>query len=444
LFDHVIVLQYLQSVQDIQPTVEWVEMDAPKFQILLNGNTMVAASPSQAATQPSTSSTASQLSAGPSSIQMSPLSLSSSPSQSTLASPASMSHATLLPQMSPYRTMSAKIALPPKLERGSTTISMASTVSGSSDRDEKLSQAASQTSTSASARTAVWQQKLKIALLNMQNQTALSPSLRRVYYLLLAMTILTIAWAITQYFVIGQQFSAYSAALSYLTQAAKRRYVLVLTASMSYELLLQNLNMLNANQAASNSQLKRYLSTMQNAHTALFHNLALPKSAAQNSLYSSSKFSIAQLDVSSTSFSISTINLNDGIQKWFSAVQRITTVPQSQLSLSHPDIYFLLQNHAALLSQLNTSTNLYVEETSGSVSQMKLVILSVSLAPILMVLLFFIVVIPSISQVECHKNGTNHLFSVLFFIPIFCTDSFFVCIFRSAGTVIAGARRGYL
>jgi hypothetical protein len=116
-----------------------------------------------------------------------------------------------------------------------------------------------------------------------------------------------------------------------------------------------------------------------------------------------------QVQSSSVTYSIVSQHFNDLMQILFGSLQSLASAPLSRFSMSDPDVFFVLTNvPTVLLPALSASTEDYVQNASSYVDVMRMVNLTMALAPIAVFLIVLAIITSKISTVECHKNGTSH------------------------------------
>jgi hypothetical protein len=241
--------------------------------------------------------------------------------------------------------------------------------------------------------------------------------------LLAALVLLLLAAALAQYFVVDWQVSSYSASLSSLALATRRRSDCLMIASLTYELVLHNMGLRvpTSGRVASQDQLSELVSSMLRSYSAFQLEQLLPSSSGQVALNSGTPVKFIQLQRTGSSFtySISQHRLNDALQTFQSSAQRLSVAPVQSLTLDNPDVYMVVAHGPSLfLSALNSSTELYSSEVSDSVSVLKWIALACMLCPIFLTCVFMFLVVPVLTRLESQKNGTllllfNHMPDIL-------------------------------
>jgi hypothetical protein len=264
-----------------------------------------------------------------------------------------------------------------------------------------------------SGQQSLWQSKLRSRLLFSNKESALSHSLSRIRALALAATVFVALVAIFQFLTLNWTFAGFASTLSWLAAAARRRSQCVGAVSLTHDLVLQNAGLQGANVASVQTKLANVVSSLKQSHTDLYVNRAMSLSAAQLSLFSGQPFQAVQLQTQSASitYSVISIYLNELMQKLFSSLLRLSSAPLSGLSMSDPDVFFVLSNAASVvLPAIGSSTEAYVQDAVSSVDQMRWINLSFVIVPIVVFVLVLMHIMSSISAVECHKNGLIRFF----------------------------------
>jgi hypothetical protein len=190
-------------------------------------------------------------------------------------------------------------------------------------------------------------------------------------------------------------------------------------ASLTYELVLQNMGLRvpTSGRVASQQELSDLASSMHQSFSAFQLDQVLPTSPAQLSLDTVIPVQFVQLQRTGSSFtySISQHSMNDALQAFQSSAQRLSVAPLQSLTPDNPDVYFVTaQGPNVFLSALNSSTELYSNEASESVSSLKWIGLACMLCPIVVTFVLMSFIGPVLTRLENQKNGTVYVSLLLF------------------------------
>lgn len=92
--------------------------------------------------------------------------------------------------------------------------------------------------------------------------------------------------------------------------------------------------------------------------------------------------------------------------------RRVASLPLNRISLTDPDVFFLVKNApAGVLRALNQSTLSYVESVRSQIAVMKTASLLLTICSvILLAIVVLLIVRPPLYAVEQHKEGLWHRF----------------------------------
>jgi hypothetical protein len=277
------------------------------------------------------------------------------------------------------------------------------------------------------ARSVVWQNKLRaFAVQSRDGKFHLGAKLKYLKLVLLLLSLFLVTLALVQYFVLNKFITTFNDSMSGVSTAGWRRSLLIMSSYQAYSLVLQSLNVITDTSVSTKGSLSTLADSLTEAHSQLYLHSVLPISTTQNSLYTTPTVTTELLSrainqpSSPLFYSFASTSIDAIIQSSIEAMRRLTTLPVSQISLSEPSAFFLIQNTAPILAALNTSTQLYVTEAVDSVTTISAVAFSLSFGPLAVVAIILCAIVrPSKFEVERSKTGT-FLFVDCNFVQFLC------------------------